>query len=199
MSTVTISRQMGSLGMEVAQAVAARLDYRLVRREVINQAARRAGAPEVALAAIDELGLLKLCPSPRACHAYHRAVKQVMEELAAEGKVVIVGRAEQVILRDQMQVLRVRVVAPPPLRIARLVERQSISPEAAAAQIEASDRYRRNYLKRFYHARWDDPELYDLTINTEHISPAAAAELIAAALSKSPRLLDQDVKTLASL
>ncbi len=191
MSTITVSRQLGSLGYDVANAVAERLSYRLVRREVIFQAARRAGAPEVALAAIDELGLLKMCPSPQACHAYHRAMKQMMEEIAAEGNVVIVGRAGQVILREHSQVLHVRVVAPKPLRIERLMQRYNIPAEAAEAQIEASDRYRRNYVKRFYHARWDDPELYDLVINTEHLSPDLAAELVAAALTHPSRPLDK--------
>ncbi len=178
MSTITVSRQLGSLGYDVASAVAERLGYRLVQREVIIQAARRAGAPEVALAAIDELGLLKMSPSPQASLAYHRAVKQVMEEMAAEGNVVIVGRAGQVILHGQPEVLHVRVIAPKPVRVERIMRRYNISVEAAEAQVEASDRYRRNYLKRFYHARWDDPELYDLVINTEHLSPEAAAELI---------------------
>ena len=183
MATVTISRQLGSLGSEVARAAADRLGYRLVWRDVINQAARRAGAPEVALAAIDELGLLGLCPTPKACHAYHQAVRQVMEELAKEGGVVILGRAGQVILRDHPGALHVRVIAPQRLRVERVARRHGVSLQAAAAQVEASDRYRHHYLRRFYHVRADDPELYDLIINTERMTPEGAANLIYDALS----------------
>ncbi len=181
MSTITISRQLGSLGLEIAAVVAERLHYRLIRREVMNQAARRAGAPEAALAAIDELGLLKMCPTPAECHAYHAAVKQVMEELAGEGNVVIVGRAGQVILRDRPGILHVRIISPSSVRIERVAERYGISHEAAAAQVAASDRYRRSYLKRFYQARLDDPELYHLTINTANLTVIAGAEIIIAA------------------
>jgi cytidylate kinase len=149
---------------------------------VINQAARRAGAPEVALATIDDLGLLGLRPSPKARRAYHQAVRQVMEELAAKGNVVIVGRAGQVILRDRPDVLHVKIIAPQALRAERIAREQGIPMEAAWAQVEASDRTRRNYLRRYYHARWDDPELYDLVINTGRISPEAAAGLICQAL-----------------
>jgi cytidylate kinase len=186
MSTVTISRQLGSLGHEVARAAADRLGYRLVWREAINQAARQAGAPEVALAAIDELGLLGLCPSPKACHAYHRAVRQVMEELANKGGVVILGRAGQVILRDHPEVLHVRVVAPKRLRVERISRRHGISLQASEAQVEASDRYRQAYLRRFYHVRGDDSDLYDLFINTGRLSPGGAANLICEALLTWP-------------
>jgi cytidylate kinase len=177
-TVVTISRQTGSLSHNVAGIVAARLGYRLVWREVINQAARRAGAPEAALAAIDDLGLLGICPSPKACLAYRQAVKQIMEELADRGSVVIMGRAGQVILGGRPDVLHVRLFAPQQVRIERVSARQGISLECAQAQLEASDRSRRSYLRRFYHARWDDPDLYDLIINTNRVPPEAAAELI---------------------
>ncbi len=48
-----------------ARAVAERLGLRLIGRELINRAARAAGVPEVALAEIDELGLLGVKPTPR--------------------------------------------------------------------------------------------------------------------------------------
>jgi cytidylate kinase len=182
MAAVTISRQLGSLGFEVARTAADALGYRLVWREAINQAARQAGAPEVALAAIDELGLLGLCPSPKVCHAYHTAVRQVIKELASEGGVVILGRAGQIILRDRLDVLHIRVIAPKRLRVDRISQRHTISLQAAEAQVEASDRYRQSYLRRFYHARGDDPELYDIVINTERMTPEEAASLICEAL-----------------
>jgi cytidylate kinase len=106
-----------------------------------------------------------------------------MEDLASQGEVVILGRAGQVILRDDPRVLRVRVIAPARVRIERLAARYRISWKGAQEQIKASDRYRRNYLKRFYGVDWNDPDLYDLVINTERLSAAAAAELISQAFA----------------
>ncbi|HEX7432715.1 MAG TPA: cytidylate kinase-like family protein [Anaerolineaceae bacterium] len=178
MAVITLSREFGSLGMIVAQRVAENLGYRLVGRELINQAALRSGAPEVALAVIDELNLLGLTVSSDSIDAYVRAVKAVVDELAQEGNVVIVGRGGQVILRGRPDVLCVLMVAPQALRIERIAQRQSIPWAAARAQIEASDRHRRRFLKHFYNVKWDDPDLYDLVINTASTSADDASEII---------------------
>lgn len=182
MAVITISRQMGSLGFEIAETVAAQLGYQLVWRELINQAAQRAKAPEVALATIDELGLLGIRPSNRARAAYHEAVAQVMSELAREGNVVIVGRAGQVILRDYPGVFHVRIVAPRELRCRRITQSLHITPEAAAAQVDASDHNRKNYCRRYYRIDWDDPTQYDLVINTNRLSIDEAVALIRQAI-----------------
>ena len=116
MTIITISRQMGSLGCQVATSVADTLGYRLVWREVINQAAQLAGAPEMALEAIDELGLFGFSPSPQMCQAYRQAVKQVMAELADQGNVVIVGRARQANLADRHDPVHIRMIASNELR-----------------------------------------------------------------------------------
>lgn len=183
MSTITISRQLGSLGCEVAQDVATALGYRVMQRELINEAARRAGVPEMALHAIDELGLLPYRPEPEALQAYSRALHQIIEELANEGGVIIVGRAGQVILKGRSDVLHVRIIAPAQLRAQRLAEEHGIPFKAACAQVKASDRSRKQFLKRFYQVDWDDPALYDLVISTERLAPVEAAGMITSALA----------------
>lgn len=183
---VTVSRQMGSLGCQVAEEAARRLEYRRVWREIINQAALRAGVPEVALATIDELGLLGIKPSRTDQLAYHRAVRQVMNEMVREGNVIIVGRAGQVILQDLPGVAHVRIIASREIRTQRVAEEQHISSEAAGVLVDRSDRARTDYLRRYYHANVDDPQLYDLTINTDRLTPIAAAGLICDLLMAFP-------------
>ena len=178
MSTITLSRQMGSLGSQIAQCAAQALGYRLVWRDAINQAARLSGAPEIALAAIDELGLLDVRPSAKAYQAYRSSLAQVMAELADQGNTLILGRAGQVILGERPDVLHVRVVAPLALRIERVASQYGISLEAAKARIEASDHYRANFLMKAYKVRWEDPLFYHLVINTGLFSQDQAVALI---------------------
>jgi cytidylate kinase len=183
MAVITISRQMGCLGHDVANEIAVCLNYKVVWREVINQAARRAGVPEMALATIDELDLLGLRPSARDRKAYHDAVREMMHELADEDNVVIVGRAGQVILRGQRNAYHVKLYAPIETRVERIAARHNLSIEAARTQVETSDLARKNYLKKYYNARWDDPLLYDLMLNTGLLNTQQAALTVCAALS----------------
>jgi len=183
MAVITISRQYGSLGNVVIDLVAQRLGYRVAMRELINQAALRAGAPAVALAVIDELHLLGVTPTPDEYQAYIQAVQGVIEEMAAGGNVILAGRGGQGVLRGRPGVLHVKMVAPLEVRAARLAERHGISLPAARAQARASDRSRRAYLRRFYDLDWNDPLLYDLVINTARLSAEAACDLVCRAVT----------------
>lgn len=187
MAVITISRQLGSLGCDVARKIARELGYQLVWRDLINQAAMRAGAPETALAAIDEFGLLGICPSPEACLAYRQAVEDVMKNLAAKGNIVIVGRAGQVILSKFPDTLHIRIVAQKTIRIERIALRHNITKECAQAQVETSDRFRAKYLKRFYKVRWDDPELYHMILNTGFLLVEHAAGQVIQAIEGQMR------------
>jgi len=178
MSVITVSRQLGSMGRDVAVLVAQRMGYRFVWRDMINEAARRASTPQVALATIDELDILGIQPNAKDRKAYCAAISQIMNELADADNVVILGRAGQVVLADHPYALHVRIVAPVAIRIERIVRQMQVTPEAALLQVDASDQHRRDYLRRFYKQDWDDPALYDLTINTAHLSTSAVADII---------------------
>ncbi len=184
MPIITLSRELGSRGDDVAVAVAGQLGLRLIGRELINQAARQAGVPEVALAAIDELGLLGVRPSRAAQQLYRSTVERIIRELAAAGDVLLVGRGSQVVLAGQAGVLHVRIIAPLAERIRCVQELCHVSAEAAAARIAASDQARRAYLRRHFGARLDDPQWYDLVINMARLQVADAAALICTAAGR---------------
>jgi len=193
MTVITLSREMGSLGDEIALAVAARLNLRVVGRDLINHAARQAGVPEVALAEIDELGLLGVKPSPEAFRLYHKTVSQTIHELATTGDLLLVGRGGQMALAANPAVLHVRVIAPRDLRIQRVQESTHLPPEIAAARIDASDRVRADYLRRHYHTRLDYPGLYDLVLNTRHISLETAVNLICQAAQERAKCEPEEI------
>jgi cytidylate kinase len=195
MAVITLSREMGSRGDDVARAAAKRLGLRLVGRELINRAAKEAGAPEVALAEIDELGLLGVKPSAAALRLYREKVVAVIHELAAAGDVLLVGRGGQVILADQPGVLHVRFIAPLDTRLALVQVRCRVPPEVAAARIEASDAAQTGFLKRHFSVRGDEAHLYDLVINMAHLDVTAAVDLVclaAARLDSAVRANEQE-------
>jgi cytidylate kinase len=184
MPVITLSRELGSGGDEVAHAVADRLGLRLVGHELINQAARQAGVPEVALAEIDELGLLGVKPKPEALRVYCETVAQLVHCLASEGNLLLVGRGGQVLLMNRPEVLHVRLIAPQAVRSERLQARCKVPAAIAAALIDASDRARASYLRRHYQIRWDAPEHYDLVLNMAHLTGSVASDIICVAAER---------------
>lgn len=162
---LTLSRQLGSGGDAIAQVLSERLGWRKLSREVIDRAARSSGAPLAALAEIDELNLLDLRPSADSQRAYRQKVEGIIWQAAREGQAVIVGRGGQMVLRNYPPALHIKIVAPPELRVWRLMSEQGIDEASALNRLAASDRSRAGYLRRLYGADWLSPQLYDLVIN----------------------------------
>jgi CMP/dCMP kinase len=220
MAVITLSRQLGSHGEELATRVAKELGLRLIDAETINRAAQKAGVPHVALAELESdrqqsltnrmLNALRAMPglsplneagtvyaeapgmtipftglfSPTVpplstwLDGYVRMVGLVIQGLAREGNVLILGRGGQVLLRDDPSVLHVQTLAPLNYRIAVVMRRLGLSKRDAQGRIRASDRARSDYVRRYHDADWLDASLYHLTINTGCVPVPVATDLI---------------------
>jgi cytidylate kinase len=73
---------------------------------------------------------------------------------------------------------RVRLVAPLDMRVKRFATRHNMSVEEAREKAPEIDRERAEFVENHFHARVEDPTRYDMTLNTEHFSPAQAADAI---------------------
>ncbi len=185
---ITVSRQVGSGGATVAKLVAKELGYALYDREVLEFMAEKLRAEARHLQRMEEKlpgwmdeiihGALARVPS-RA--GYKRALVEVMHEIAARGKCIILGRAGAVILP---QSLRVRIVAPFEVRVARVADLENLDPKKAEKQVAQIDGKRRRWAQRYFGATLEEPELYDLVINTQRTSLEHAAELVIAAVKQ---------------
>jgi cytidylate kinase len=202
MSVITISRQFGSGGSDIAQLVAGRLGWTLIDNEFVDRVAERAGcspaevqqqeervptlierlaraltvsAPEMFAAAADPQ--MALPPEDRIV----RVTEAVITEAVQRGHVVMVGRGAQAYLAERERTLHVYLVAPRPQRVAAVVRRLGITPEEAAKRLDEVDDGRHRYVRTHYAREWDDAANYDLVINTGHLTYEQAADLIVAA------------------
>ncbi|MBP1776428.1 MAG: transporter [candidate division NC10 bacterium] len=187
MPVLAMTREIGSLGTHVAQEVAKRLGYDLVRQEIIAEAARVYEADPVTLVATVET-------RPRMFEAGKVAARRHFSFVAAEvlnaalpDNVVILGRWSTLLLRDIRHALRVRVCAPLDLRAARLTRRFKVPADEAVHRIRRSDEGIRARIRQFFDVEWDDPLQYDLTINTACVGVEEAADLLISALRQPGR------------
>ena len=110
---------------------------------------------------------------------YVEALRIVMEDLAARGNVVIVGRGGPIILGDTPKVLRVGVIANWPDCVTRIMERENLARDQAAKAVIDRNEARAYYLKRFFGVDDPDkPKFYHLVINTSDVSLEYAADLV---------------------
>jgi len=197
MHAVTISREYGSGGGEIAARLAQQLEWQLVDHQIVAEAARELETHESVVQAHDEhvagvLSRLFGWPFPTTSQdtqAYHEKLHHLVESAANAGHVVIVGRGGQVLLANRRDVLHVRVVAPLELRVAYVVNREGLDTDAARRRVQEKDRARARYAQTQFHSQSDDPHLYDLVINTAVLDLDSVVDQICLALvNKANRL-----------
>jgi cytidylate kinase len=109
-----------------------------------------------------------------------RSTETVVAEIAAQGRVVLVGRAAPAVLSREADALHVKLVAPRGFRIQVAAGRLGCAPDKAAAVLDRTDRNRARYLREYYRRDWDDPVNYHLVLNTGVLGFEGATELIVA-------------------
>jgi cytidylate kinase len=185
MSIVAISETVGSGGTEIGRALAGALGWEFADREIITKAAESFGEGVMDVRhAIEEKPTLwdRFRHSQRRYMTY---VEAIVLEMAARGRVVLVGRASTVILGAVPHALRVRVIAPEQVRAERLEREQGLTAEAARDYVRDADRDLAARVRFLYHLDWDEPLLYDVVVNTERTSVARAVAVL------RERLLDE--------
>jgi CMP/dCMP kinase len=128
-------------------------------------------------------------PAPKDERAYQETMQQMVRAAATTGHVVIVGRGGQFLLGDRREVLHLRVVAPLEARVVYVTRREEPNKDAARARVQEKDRARDRNMQAQFHRKPDNPDLYDLVINTAVLDLDRIVDLICLALEdKASRL-----------
>ena len=183
MAVVTISRQLGSSGGEVGRRVAELLDYDLVNRETLTEAARKYPIlKSEEFARLDEIKprFLESVFGGRRIDYYH-LMSALIYGFAEKGKVVIVGGGAQVFLKDIPGALHVRVTCSMSRRVKNIAERHKVDADKARKLINDSDRNRAHFFKLLFEADWSNPAYYDMVLRTDKLDVETASRIIAEA------------------
>lgn len=114
------------------------------------------------------------------------ALQAVTYRLAAADNIILIGAGTQLLLAETPGVLRIKVVASAEVRIERLAAAYGLSQHEAQAGIARADLEQREYNRAILGADWDEPLLWDVTINTDHLSIATISEWVAGLLTRPP-------------
>ena len=206
MRAVTISREYGSGGGEIASRLARRLGWDLIDHAIVERTALEMGTSQEEAEAHDEstggivsqlLNFMQnLYPAymvsapPEvflSAEDYWKTADKIVRVAAARGHVVIVGRASQMILADPQDILHVRIIAPFEKRVAYVMQREEVDHHTATSRIHTKDHERASYLEREYHRHPDEAHLYDLVLNTSLLDLESAVDIICLTLQQKAK------------
>src|SRR2546427_3681879 len=193
---ITVTRQYGSGGSDIARLVAERLGWELVDNQFVEEVARRAGVPPDEVAQREERapGLLErlartlAVASPEMFIAQAavprveqdeatlvKVTERVIGEAAMHGRVVLVGRGAQAVLGNRPDALHVYVVASKPFRMKLAVERLGPGPAPVEPLEDETDSQLDQDVKTYYCRHRHEVTNYDLVVNAERLGFEGAA------------------------
>jgi cytidylate kinase len=181
---ITIEREYGCGGGDIAQIVANRLGWKVWDQKLTEEIARLANCPKAVVQEREEKNdplyyrlfrsflrgsyegsinapKLNLVDS----ETILKTTKRVVEHVAEKGSCVIVGRGSQQFLRNRQDTLRVFLYAPRENKVRRLLSRGK-SEKDAEEQADTVDRERADFIKKYFNADWPDRSIYHAMLNT---------------------------------
>ncbi|MBN2472147.1 MAG: cytidylate kinase-like family protein, partial [Anaerolineae bacterium] len=211
MTVITISRQFGSGGDEIAEQVTSLLGYRYLDKWMLQKVAADVGLSQDEVVDFSEEHYKARSFFTSLFGPRQRVVTQVSSRTRTstggietqtvqldeaqcvdlirvsvnaayeQGSMVIMGRGSQVILAEKPDVLHVRIEAPMELRMERVRLAENMTAIEARALIAQRDYAAAQYMERFFQSDWNDPMLYSLLINTGKVPLEAAVQIIISA------------------
>ena len=200
MAVITVTRGMGAGGEEIAFAVAEKLGWPYLDREIIQGVAAEAGVSEDSLREVERgpsmldrmLDFLARYPAEDTFHwpyepgiravdsteRYRKLISAFIRTVASRGPAVIVGHGATAVLAGHPRVLRLLFVASDPVRIQRVMEREGLDAKTAESRIRETDKAWRQHLKTSFDIDWLQPHHYDMVIHTDRLPTDAIVEMV---------------------
>ncbi len=180
MAVIAMTREIGTLGQDIAQGVASSLALRVIHHEFVeHDLAQRLGVQEsIVHRYLEGSGsLLERWQIDK--KKLSRYTAQEVLEVAQKGDAIIRGWGATALLRDIPHVLRVRVCAPMAFRERVMMERLGIKEAVAARrEIELNDAAHARIMHGFLGADWGNSLLYHVVLNTGVVSVQACVRLL---------------------
>ena len=185
---ITISREPGSGGSEIARKLAMDLSMDLMGGQIIQHVAESARMSRKVIESLDEkevsLRDTLLNTLFRDRHLwpdeYLQHLTKVIATVGRYGNAIIVGRGANFIL-PQAGTFSVRIIAPLEYRIKHVMEDRKIERAQAEQYVVKKENDHKAFVRKYFNADAADPKQYDIIINTGSVTIEGGSEAIKAA------------------
>jgi cytidylate kinase len=193
MAIVAITREMGTLGKDVATGLGRALNLPVIYHEVIDHLAdrMRVRKSHVVRMLDGSAGLLERLTADKTSMAIFSA-DEIFDLVSKNGGAIVRGWGATHLLREVPNAVCVRVCAPKALRKQRMMERLDTDDDGAVSEeIRMNDEAHTAIMKRHFGLNWTEPEHYDLVLNTERVAVDDCVEEVLG-LVRSPEFADSE-------
>ena len=177
---ISVGRQLGSGGHDVAKLLAQRFGCTFYDREILNIAAKESGFCEKFFEQTDEQkGFMKSLFHTHFPFVADNSFYNNNFSEAEEGPCVFVGRCADYILRDHTALVSVFITADTNERISNVAKRDNCSLEAAKKTITSRESERSSYYNYYTGKQWGDSASYDICVNSSLLGLEGTVNLLA--------------------
>lgn len=177
MSIITVSRGIFTGGLKISAQLAKRLDYPCIGRQELYEGVKKFGLPDLVVKSIYS-GDASFMQSPANRIAILNIYRAALLNFAENGNVVYHGAVGHLLLSSIPNILRVRIIASIDYRINNAMTQRTIDHDQAFSLIKKDDQECDFSARNLYSVDWQDPSLYDVTLNLNNIGIDNAVEVI---------------------
>ncbi|MCI5731768.1 MAG: cytidylate kinase-like family protein [Eubacterium sp.] len=188
---ISISREYGSRGREIAIKVAEDMGLPLYDRNILEEIAKEKGTDPKNFQDIDEKPRNKLLT--RRVKGYSNSMEENLAQMQFEylqkkadsgESFVVLGRCSETVLKGREGLVSIFVTGEREAKIQHIMDKFSISREEAIAKIYKHDISRKRYHNHYSDFKWGDSRNYDVCINSSRLGPQGTAEVLEAYIQK---------------
>lgn len=188
MPVITISRQTGSFGDEIAQSLSEKLGFELMTRERILTDFFHNAATK------NDLYMLKVSAKYYNNKSitgitFLEHLKQSLVKYSSEKSVIMVGFGSSLIFSGMRDAIHIRLIADKDIRVDRIRKRFRVTLPEALEIVELSDRKHKKFVSTVFGVNLADDNLYDIIINTSRMDPIEGAAAIYSLFNERLRML----------
>lgn len=189
-NVITISRECGSRGQEVARKLSEQTGFDLFHHEILEAMIEASKNSKALLETLDERGMNIVDDIVSdLVHEHHlwpdeysKLLLKILNTIGKHGNAIILGRGGNCALK-KLNSLRVRIVAPDLVRREYIQKTRDLSMDDAQKVMISTDANRSAFVKRYFNSDANDPANYDLILNTGTLCVDKAVQVIKCAIA----------------
>lgn len=188
---ITIGREFGSGGHEIAERLASKMNLPLYDRKMISEVAEASGMDARVFEKYDEKPVNLLFS--RTVNGYSNSIEDNIAEkqfdylrkkAEAGESFIVVGRCAETIFKDNPNAFHLFILADKEAKLERVKKKYELSDSEALAKMYRHDKKRKIYHNRYSKGKWGDSRNYDLCLKSSSLGIENTVESLSEVIQK---------------